>query len=184
MPCNPAAGNAVNKSAQACPLGDNMGALVRLVFHDAAGGGGPNGCIDFGTADNNGLQEVVASLTALYNAKNYSNIISKADLFVLAANTAIFYASLNYTGPLPRVRMDPLPPGAPLNLTFRYGRVDAATCNDTGMMPSPGFLWADLKTFFGGRFGMTNQGGCECECDCECECAGAGACTCTWASAS
>ena len=54
-----------------CNVGDNIGALVRLVFHDAFGGGGPtgaggmNGCIDFNEPDNNGLQEVVGQLNTV-----------------------------------------------------------------------------------------------------------------------
>ena len=45
-----------------CADGDSIGGLVRLPFHDSMGGGrpdgkgGPNGCIDWTTGDNNGLQ--------------------------------------------------------------------------------------------------------------------------------
>ena len=90
----PSYGQPCNAKQNPCPLGDNIGALVRLAFHDAAGNGGANGCIDFvNTNDNNGLQTVVDTLNHLYVNKKYQDIISKADLYVLAANTAIAFAS-------------------------------------------------------------------------------------------
>jgi hypothetical protein len=90
----PSYGTFCNAKLVDCPLGDNIGALVRLAFHDATGNGGANGCIDFvHTGSNNGLQEVVGQLNELYYANNLQDIISKADLYVLAANTAISYAS-------------------------------------------------------------------------------------------
>lgn len=145
----PSYGSSCNSKVSACPTGDNIGALVRLVFHDAAGNGGPNGCIDFNTPENNGLQDVVSSLEQLYTSKNYSSIISKADLYVLAANTAIAYASTPAQR-IGHITLDPSP--GTLNLPFRYGRVDAISCDDTGKLPSASFAWADMKDLFMGRF--------------------------------
>ena len=46
-----------------------------------------------------------------------------------------------------------LPATSPLILPFRYGRIDALSCNDAGMLPSNAFAWADINNYFGGRFG-------------------------------
>jgi cytochrome c peroxidase len=133
--------------------------LVRLAFHDATGNGGPNGCIDFThTQDNNGLQDVVATLDTMYEANGLASVISKADLYVLAANVAISYA----TTPAPNANRNNQqlpqqldPPPYTLNLPFRYGRVDAASCNDAGFLPAPDFSWSQIFGLFGGRFGMS-----------------------------
>lgn len=90
-------GDSCNGKLISCPMGDNMGALLRLAFHDAAGYSGPNGCIDFTATENNGLQEVVATLNQLYAEESWNQTISKADLYVLAANTVIFYATTDAT---------------------------------------------------------------------------------------
>ena len=74
-----------------CPLSHIYGGIVRLAFHDASGTGGPNGCIDFTTPDNNGLQDIVALLDKIY--VGFSNVISKADFWVLCANLVIKYAT-------------------------------------------------------------------------------------------
>jgi hypothetical protein len=127
-----------------------------LGFHDAAGGGGPNGCIDFNTGDNNGLQDVVASLDSIYTTNNLGSIISKADFWVLAGNTAIQYATTTPANQKPDSRLpaqlDPSP--YTLILPFRYGRVDATTCDDEGYLPSADFSWSETYALFGGRFGM------------------------------
>ena len=93
-------GTACNSKITPCPIGDNIGALLRLAFHDATGNGGPNGCIDFlTTSDNNGLQTPVLTLNTLYDAKGYKSMISKADLYVLAAQVAIKFASTTPSTP-------------------------------------------------------------------------------------
>lgn len=145
-PCNP------------CAQGDNVGALVRLVFHDAFGGGGPqgaggmNGCIDFTTTDNRGLEEVVGQLDTLYAP--FSDQISKADFWLLAANLAIRYATTTTTSGRP------FPPGVPaspgvLSLPFRFGRQDDTTCDDHGRLPSAGFSWSNMTAMFVDRIGLT-----------------------------
>lgn len=239
-------------------MGDNIGALVRLAFHDAAGNGGANGCIDFEhTPSNNGLQDVVATLDRMYYADGLDQVISKADLYVVAANTAVEYATMAPApvrsprslmevdepefveqqhvtvfpppsrqpqtrstvhpsaapiaqptrqpqaaptvrpsgAPVPQPTRPPIaqptrapvsdptvrPSAAPvaqpttapnafnitdrippldplpytLSLPFRYGRVDSASCNDTGALPGADFTWHKIFGLFGGRMGMS-----------------------------
>jgi len=142
-PCNP------------CPQGDNIGALVRLVFHDTFGGGGfenkggMNACIDFNTPDNNGLQEIVGQLAEIYAP--FSSKISKADFWLLAANTAVIFATTPTTGPsIPGIDKPPYT----LVLPIRYGRKDDATCSDKGRLPAPGFNWTQMTSMFIDRIGL------------------------------
>jgi hypothetical protein len=150
--CNPHNG----KTITPCDIGDNLALLVRLAFHDAVGWDGPNGCLDFTNSDNNGLQGVVATLDSLYLAKNYASIISKADLWSLAAHTAIAYASTkNTTGlafnppPGPGPQLDATP--GTLNIPWQYGRQDYSTCNDTGAFPAKNSTWSQTKALLGTR---------------------------------
>jgi hypothetical protein len=146
-------GVSCNAKLSPCPMGDMFGAVVRLVFHDAAGQApGSNGCIDFvNTGSNRGLEDITSSLDQLFVQKNYLNVITKADLYVLAAVTVIEFASTvavnNLTLDLPTV----------LHLPFRYGRPDQASCNDAGRLPSASFQWPDMQLLFGGRFNMTTR---------------------------
>ena len=119
-----------------CELGGAIGGVVRLVFHDASGGGGknriggPNGCIDFaGTKASFGLQGDVALLAAA--RAPYASRISVADWWVLAGNTALKWATTPIAGlasPLPGL-LTSLAPGV-LKLPFRYGRKDEANCDN------------------------------------------------------
>jgi hypothetical protein len=143
-------GSRCNPLIADCPLGDHMGAIMRLAFHDATGEGGPNGCIDFNEGDNNGLQDIVATLDEFQ--ANYAGVISKADLWVLAANLVVQFATTNADRQMNR-EFPPTP--YTLELPFRYGRNDAASCDDEGLFPHPSFTWAETNAFFGGRFGMT-----------------------------
>jgi catalase (peroxidase I) len=132
-----------------------MGALVRLAFHDSAGDGlGPDGCIDFTNHKNKGLEEVVGTLNSLFVRKNYKVVISKADLIVLASIVAIEFAS---TLAVPEDTLFGLnldtPPG-PLQLPFRYGRLDALQCDDTGLLPSATLSLGELLDFFNSRYKM------------------------------
>ena len=152
-------GNSYGTPCAPCTLGDNYGALVRLIFHDAAGGGGPNGqggmngCLDFTQSDHNGLTEVVAQLDDIYPA--YSSKISKADFWLLAANLAIQYASTTNTTANPgNIAGFQSSPGT-LTLPFKYGRIDDATCDDEGRLPSAGFNYTQMKALFQTRIGMT-----------------------------
>ena len=144
-----------------CPYGDALGALVRLPFHDAVGGGrpggkgGPNGCIDFTFAGNNGLQDVVANLTAVYAQERLDALMSQADFWVLAGNAAVAVASALPPGTSPQGGL-PTPDG-PLVLPFRYGRVDDASCDgvDAPFLPSVHASYADTAAIFCARVGMT-----------------------------
>ena len=105
--------------------GDVIGGLVRLSFHDAGtwsqseGNGGPDGCLLFDDPDNGGITEIVAGIESLY--AEWSDRISRADFWALAANAAIVEAT---------------PGGAIAEVPFRFGRVDAASCDyDVGRLP-------------------------------------------------
>jgi hypothetical protein len=149
----PSYGTFCNGAIAPCPLGDNIGALVRLPFHDATGNGGPNGCIDFEfTSSNDGLQEVVGQLNDMYFSNGFDQIISKADLYVLAGNVATQYASM-VPDPPALTTLDK--PPHTLMLPFRYGRVDAFSCNDAGWLPESDITWDEMFALFGGRFGMS-----------------------------
>jgi hypothetical protein len=146
-----------------CPAGDNMGALVRLVFHDSAGDGHSlNGCIDFTEPDNKGLEDVVALLNDLYMRKQYKAIISMADLIVLAGVVVIEFAT---TLGVPVENLDG--PGfeipTTLRLPFRYGRRDVVTCNDRGMLPSASVQLSTMQQLFhplGWKFGTFSAKRC------------------------
>lgn len=130
--------------------------MIRLGFHDAgpyevvSNTGGPNGCIDFNDPDNAGLQNIVATLTAMQaTLKNSDGVtITLADLYQYAALTAVWCA------------LPSLPKGhtaTKMGFTYLYGRSDAASCpytNDVGRLPAAeGFYpeLTDLKT----RWGIT-----------------------------
>jgi hypothetical protein len=174
-------GTYCNGKVSTCAMGDTVGKLVRLAFHDATGNGGANGCIDFvNTKANKGLEDAVVALDNMYYANGYDSIISKADLYVLAANTAIEFATTEATSSRRSLQApagDPLvgaPPDAGagpsmapttfastldtppyiLSLPFRYGRVDSYTCNDAGALPELNYTWTQINGLFGGRMGM------------------------------
>lgn len=147
----PSYGVPCNAKLEPCLLGDNIGELVRLAFHDAAGNGGPNGCIDFvHTSAHRGLENVIATLDSIYVP--FRPRISRADFWYLAANTAIEAATTAPANGVDSV-LDPTP--GTLVLPFSYGRQDLAKCDDAGALPDANFHWKDIKNLFGGRFGMT-----------------------------
>jgi len=145
-PCNP------------CTLGDTLGGLIVLAFHDAIGGGGPtgnggpNGCIDLNAADNAGLAAVMATYAPI-QAK-YNKSISIADIWVLGANLAIQYGSTLAPGvTLPNGMQTP---PAPLVMPFRYGRQDQSVCTDSAAdFPQPTFSFGQTLNMFGG-LGLTS----------------------------
>jgi L-ascorbate peroxidase len=144
-----------------CANGDAVGALVRLPFHDAVGGGRPsgkggaNGCIDWSFAGNNGLQEVTSALNATYFSGGFSELLSLADFWVLAGNAAVRVASTLPSGKIPEGGL-PMPQG-PLELPFRYGREDDASCDgvDAAFLPSVQMGYAGTAAIFTKRIGMT-----------------------------
>jgi hypothetical protein len=144
-----------------CANGDAVGALVRLPFHDAVGGGRPNskgganGCIDWSFAGNNGLQEVTTTLNNTYMSGGFSELLSRADFWVLAGNTAVLIASTLPSGKIPEGGL-PIPQSA-LELPFRYGREDDASCNgvDAAFLPAVQMGYAGTAAIFTTRIGMT-----------------------------
>lgn len=142
----PSYGDSCNSKTKPCSNGDNMGALVRLAFHDATGGGGPNGCLDWTSGYHNGLEDVVNTVSKLY--QSYSSIISLSDFWVLSANVAVEYGSTQ----IKLSNLDPSP--GPLILPFRVGRIDAIVCDDTSMLPDADNTWEQTNKLFGGRMGM------------------------------
>ena len=147
--------------------GEAVGALLRLAFHDAAGGGGPlgaggpNGCVDATTSKNAGLADVQARLD-LARAP-FVGEVSRADFFVLAANVAVELATTTPDSPAGRAALAASglePVGAPLVLEMRFGRLDDASCagRDGVFLPDPSCTWLGLVDVFGtgGRFQMNN----------------------------
>jgi len=135
--CNPCAG------------GDAVGVLVRLAFHDASGPNGADGCIDFSTGENAGLQGALGTVTAVWRPFAGSGI-SLADTIALAGALAIRHASTTSVNGGPTTRIN-----GPLLLPTRFGRVDAATCNDASSLPNLATGWPQLQTLFGQKFGLT-----------------------------
>lgn len=141
-----------------CALGDAVGGLVRLAFHDAAGGSGRvDGCIDVNEPANAGLEPIVTQLHETWLP--FADKISFADTVVLAGNLAIRVA----TTPARRRRNtghvgSPEINNGPLLLPFRSGRPDSATpftCDDSGRLPSNTLSWASSQQFFSARFNLT-----------------------------
>jgi catalase (peroxidase I) len=134
-----------------------LASIVRLSFHDPApynvvdGRGGANGCIDFTDPDNAGLEVVVQQMTALQallNSSTYNISISLADLYQYAGLVATWCA-------LPAL---PTSSSATvMQLPFRWGRVDAATCDhtkDSGRLPDSEKAFGELYSL-AQRWGMT-----------------------------
>ena len=147
-----------------CAEGDTIGALLRLAFHDSAGGGGPrgaggaNGCIDNTTSDNAGLAGIEARVDAV--RAPFAHLVSRADFFVLAATVAIEAATTTPDTPAGRAALTAsgLQAIAPLLLDVRFGRVDNADCAglDGVFLPDPSATWLGLVNVLGegGRFKM------------------------------
>jgi hypothetical protein len=89
-------------------------------------------------------------LNTLY--PQFASKISKADFWLLAANTAIQFATTPFKGKtIPGMQ----PPPYTLKLPFRYGRKDDVTCSDKGLLPAPSFSWKQMTGMFIGRIGLT-----------------------------
>jgi hypothetical protein len=96
-----------NNKVAPCPLGHIFGGLVRLAFHDAAGAGGPNGCLDFRLAEHTGLKDIIHSLEEIYwQTRPLAPWLSRADLW---------YALL------PVFRFNSLVQGARCKYCYPYG---------------------------------------------------------------
>ncbi len=114
-------------------LGDLMGLLVRLPFHDSSTynitDGGADGCIDLESPENNGLQEAIDLLEPIRLGTVFSDgegqgaeteteteteaVLSRADIWALAGNVMIEAA------------------GGPI-LEYKLGRVDTQNCKGQG----------------------------------------------------
>eukprot|EP00931_Biecheleriopsis_adriatica_P082273 TRINITY_DN556_c0_g1_i1.p1 TRINITY_DN556_c0_g1~~TRINITY_DN556_c0_g1_i1.p1 ORF type:complete len:860 (+),score=217.26 TRINITY_DN556_c0_g1_i1:58-2637(+) len=99
--------------ADATNQADMLGGIVRLAVHDAmtwdvvSSTGGADGCVDLEAAENKGLESVISDLESV--VQSAAGDLSRADIWILAANVAIEYA------------------GGP-KLDFEAGRIDANSC--------------------------------------------------------
>jgi len=137
-----------------CYEGDLYGAILRLVFHDAAGlGSRLDGCVDFNEPDNNGLQEITGQLQAVWNKVGGAAILSFADLTAIATKVAVEMAStVSKFGDPEKVSDDTII--HPLILPLKLGRIDALICNDEGLLPPSSFSWGQTSGLFSTRFGL------------------------------
>lgn len=119
----------IDASAQGRPL---LATLVRLAFHDCAGGRGCDGCVNLALAANRGLQNVVTLLNALHQNQTLglSGKISKADLFALAGTVAANYGA-SLVPPPPRGQPPIAIPSQLLPLSFQWGRTDTVDCSSS-----------------------------------------------------
>merc|ERR1719500_1655462 len=62
-------------------------AALRLAFHDCVGG--CDGCLNVHNEANTGLQPFMKTLDNLYKAKQYANVLSRADFWALASVYAV-----------------------------------------------------------------------------------------------
>jgi len=117
-----------------------VGAFMRLAFHDCAGTGGCDGCVNTSLAENKGLEVPVQALEWLYFNRSFHRNISRADLWALAGMVAAGTGMKkknpkNYTLP---------------NLVnpkyFKYGRQDCKTAPN-----SPSDLPSDFPSAFIGN---------------------------------
>ena len=75
--------------------GPALATLVRLGFHHCVGG--CDGCLNLNNPDNFGLEDVIEQLENLYNGLNLSSVLSRADLWTIAAMFAVEKTCLLYT---------------------------------------------------------------------------------------
>ena len=132
--------------------------MVRLAFHDAAGGGGrnglggSNGCLDPNSTDHNGLSIIVSQYESVFtNNPTFSAKISRADLWVLGAQLALQFSTIS-NGNLQRNQAA----ATPITFSFRYGRIDDNSCVglDDGLLPAAGIDYSGMTALFSTRIGM------------------------------
>jgi len=130
-----------------------LGGFVRLAFHDAGTydrnnpetSGKSDGCVDLSAPDNAGLSTLIDLLAPVVN--RHSLIMSRADIWNLAANTAI-------TNSLPNR-------GGTLNIPLRYGRIDVADAtsacseSDNNKLPNAELSHQHTTAVFVERMGFT-----------------------------
>jgi hypothetical protein len=141
--------------------GDTGGALIRSIFHDAGPGKIAQGnlwispCTNCETAQahNNGLQDIMALLTKVYNDNNLAPIINKPDFHYLTAAIALNILS-----------------GGSVNIPFRWGRVPhpcvnvepptacrSSLPNFPNSMPEPEMTFPQLTAIMETRLGFTRR---------------------------
>jgi len=144
-----------------CAQGDAVGGLVRLAFHDAAGGGDrSNGCVDLSDPENSGLAPIIDQLEQAW--RPFAGVLSFADAVVVAGNLAIRVASTPSPnaanngggGSSGQVVGPPEDNGGPLVLPFRSGRPDAESCDDSDELPPATLSWDHSQQLLGRKFGL------------------------------
>ncbi|CAH1780374.1 unnamed protein product [Owenia fusiformis] len=93
-----------------------LAGVVRLAYTDCIGG--CDGCVNVADEKNAGLEQYIDQLDEFYDP-DYTQIMSRADLWALAAIVALEDAANNCNGPSCGT------PEVP-TITFRFGRVDCA----------------------------------------------------------
>ena len=138
-----------------CYLGDLYGVIVRLVFHDAVGQQSRlNGCTDLNDPDNNGLNDIIVPLTAIWSKIGGAEIISFADFTAIAAKVAVEMSSTISPQGDPEKPSEYDLVNSPLILPLKFGRLDQLSCNDEGSFPAPSFTWAESAKLFNDKFGL------------------------------
>ena len=131
---------------------DFVGAAIRLAWHDASSyrsatnDGGVDGCINFEDPDNNGLEDIHATLTDLHTS--YTTLLTQADIFQLAAQVATVESFADN--------------GAAADIldTFLVGRPDniADGCSNDARQPSPHSDFAAIEALMGaGGIGFSTR---------------------------
>jgi len=130
-----------------------LGGFVRLAFHDAGTydrnnpetSGKSDGCVDLSAPDNAGLSTLIDLLAPVVN--RHSLIMSRADIWNLAANTIINFSTPNR--------------GGTLNIPLRYGRIDVADAtsacseSDNNKLPNAELSHQHTTAVFVERMGFT-----------------------------
>ena len=133
-----------------------LGGFVRLAFHDAGTydrnnpetSGKSDGCVDLSAPDNAGLSTLIDLLAPVVN--RHSLIMSRADIWNLAANTIINFSTPNR--------------GGTLNIPLRYGRIDVADAtsacseSDNNKLPNAELSHQHTTAVFVERMGFTQLG--------------------------
>eukprot|EP00092_Neocalanus_flemingeri_P012654 GFUD01013637.1.p1 GENE.GFUD01013637.1~~GFUD01013637.1.p1 ORF type:complete len:333 (+),score=66.13 GFUD01013637.1:73-1071(+) len=126
---------------------------VRLSFHDCVGG--CDGCLNVNDPDNKGLEDIVADIETVYQENDFSEIISRADLWALLG-----IWSINQTIIANNEDCDKCEEVPELEVTFKWGRKDCATApysdDDVGL-PAATFGHSELMAFFSDEFGFNDR---------------------------
>jgi len=127
--------------------------LVRLGFHDCAGG--CDGCLDFDAPANGGLEPTVKLLDTLYRTV-YQHQMSRADFWAWSALLAVEKTTINNNKACQEddCRMPDL------NFTYKWGRKDCRTSPRTakgGNLPGATFKHSQTMEYFAAEFGLNER---------------------------